>query len=126
MYSEEMLDDPMNAIRRPSDHYGRRRCQLVVPRGVGGWWYLIWSYIRRLESFLGFKILKINIFFWVFRINEYFLGYENFVDIFWGDSQFGLSLVLGVISRLFLCILGSMYRIGIFFRLQKILIFLGC
>ena len=33
-----------------------------------------------------FKTLKFNIF-WVFQKNEYFLGYEDFVDIFWGSSQ---------------------------------------
>ena len=42
---------------------------------------LIFLYIRRLWSFFGFKILNFNIF-WGFQKNEYFLGYEDFVDIF--------------------------------------------
>ena len=32
---------------------------------------------------MGFKILNFNIF-WGFQRNEYFWGYEDFVDIFWG------------------------------------------
>ena len=44
---------------------------------------LIFSYIRRLGSFLGFKILNFNIF-GGFQKNIYFLGYEDFVDIFGG------------------------------------------
>ena len=47
---------------------------------------LIFSYIRRLGPFLGFKILNFDIF-GGFQKNKYFLGYENFVDIFWGSSQ---------------------------------------
>ena len=47
---------------------------------------LIFSYIRRLGSFFGFKILNFNIF-GGFQKNKYFLGYEDFVDIFWGSSQ---------------------------------------
>ena len=47
---------------------------------------LIFSYIRRLGLFLGFKILNFNIF-GGFQQNEYFLGYEDFVDIFLGSSQ---------------------------------------
>ena len=50
---------------------------------------LIFSYIRRLGSFLGFKILNFNIFFFFFgggggggSENLIFLGYEDFVDIF--------------------------------------------
>ena len=38
-----------------------------------------------------------------FLKNEYFLGYENFVDIFWGHHK--IELYLG--PRSFLCILGS-------------------
>ena len=55
--------------------------------GAGG--YSDISYIRRLESFFcggGVKILNFNIF-WGFQKNEYFWGYEDFVDIFWGSSQ---------------------------------------
>ena len=42
---------------------------------------LIFSYIRRLGPFLGFKILNSNIF-GGFHKNEYFWGYEDFVDVF--------------------------------------------
>ena len=52
----------------------------LAPKGLGT---LRFSYIRRLGLFFGFKILNFNIF-WGFQKNEYFLGYEDFVDIFWG------------------------------------------
>ena len=42
---------------------------------------LIFSYIPRLGSFFWFKILNLTIF-GGFQKNEYFLGYEDFVDIF--------------------------------------------
>ena len=60
---------------------------ITEPRGCT----LIFSHIRRLGLFFGFKILNFNIF-WVFRKmkNEYFLGYEDFVDIFWGHHKIGL------------------------------------
>ena len=55
-------------------------------KGRGG--TLIFSYIHRLGSFLGFKILNLTI--WEggggFRKNI-FWGYEVFVDIFGGSSQ---------------------------------------
>ena len=41
---------------------------------------------HRLGSFFGFKILNFNIF-WGFQKNKYFLGCEDFVDIFLGSSQ---------------------------------------
>ena len=47
---------------------------------------MIFSYIRRLGSFLGFKILNFNIILG-FQKNKYFLGCEDFVDIFGGSSQ---------------------------------------
>ena len=47
---------------------------------------LIVSYIHRLESFFGFEILNLTIF-WGFQKNEYFLGYEDFVDFCLGSSQ---------------------------------------
>ena len=56
---------------------------------------LIFSYIRRLGSFFGFKFLSFNIF-WGFQKNEYFWGYENFVDFFGGHPK--IRLVLGLIS----------------------------
>ena len=52
---------------------------------------LIFSYIRRLGSFFAFKILNFNILGGGggggFQKNKYFLGCEDFVDIFWGSSQ---------------------------------------
>ena len=52
---------------------------------MGGVLFLF-SYIHRLGSFLGFKILSLTIF-GGFQKNEYVLGYEDFVDIFWGSPQ---------------------------------------
>ena len=53
-------------------------CVWGVPRGEGG--TLIFSFIRRLGPFFVFKILNFNIF-EGFHKNEYFLWYEDFVDI---------------------------------------------
>ena len=64
--------------------------------GGGGGGTLIFSYIRRLGSFFWFKILKFNIF-GGFQKNKYFLGYEDFVDIFGGHQKIGLHVYLGVI-----------------------------
>ena len=50
----------------------------MIPRGRGT---LMFSYIRRLGPFWGFKILNFNIF-GDFQENLYVLGYEDFVDIF--------------------------------------------
>ena len=53
----------------------------------GGWGgTLMFSYLGYVGSghFLGFKMLN-----WVFR-KKYFLGYEVFVDIFWGHDKIGL------------------------------------
>ena len=61
-----------------------RRCQLVAPGGGGGGGgYLIWSYIRRLESFLGFEILNFNIF-WGFHKNMNIFGGMKILWIFLG------------------------------------------
>ena len=61
----------------------RGRC----PRGGGGGGTLIFSYKSYVGSghFLGFKIFNFNIF-GGFHRNEYFGGYEDFVDIFGGSS----------------------------------------
>ena len=54
--------------------------------GGGGGGTLIFSYKRRLCPFLGgFKILNFKIF-WGFQKNEYFMGYEDFVDILGLDN----------------------------------------
>ena len=63
-------------------------------RGWGGWGgggTLIFSHIRKLGLFFGFKTLNFNIL-GGFQKNEYFLGYEDFVDIFGGSSQNWASL----------------------------------
>ena len=59
--------------------------------GKGGGGTLIFSHIRRLGLFFGFKTLNFNIF-GGFQKNEYFWGYEDFVDIFGGSSQDWASL----------------------------------
>ena len=63
-------------------------CGHLLGKGGGG--TLIFSHIRRLGLFWGFKILNFNIF-GGFQKNRYFLEYEDFVDIFGGV----IGLVLG-------------------------------
>ena len=67
-----------------------------TPRGRGD--TLIFSYVGS-GHFFGFKILNFVIF-GGFQKNEYFLGYEDFVDIFGVHYKIGLS---------FLCILGCFF-----------------
>ena len=52
---------------------------------------VLWNFHAYVGSvhFGGFKILNFNIF-GGFLKNEYFWGYENFVDIFWGHPKIGL------------------------------------
>ena len=52
-------------------------CVRFTPRGVLRYFL---TYVSS-DHFLGFKILNFNIF-WGFQKNVYFLGYEDFVDIF--------------------------------------------
>ena len=63
-------------------------------RGGGGTLISVGS-----DHFWGFKILNFNIYFWggveAGSKNEYFAGYENFVNIFGGNHKTGL--VLGII-----------------------------
>ena len=65
---------------------------LVPGGGVpgGGGTQIFHTYVGS-GYFLGFKILNFNIFL-SFQKNEYFGGYEDFVDIFWGSSQNWASL----------------------------------
>ena len=65
--------------------------------GGGGGGGVLWKFYTYVGSgyFLGFKILNFNIF-GGFQKNKYFLGYEDFVDIFGGHHENGLYL--GVIS----------------------------
>ena len=55
--------------------------------GTGG--TLIFHTYVGSDYFLGFKILNFNNFS-VFRKMNIFLGYEDFVDIFWGHHKIGL------------------------------------
>ena len=54
---------------------------MVEPQGRGG--TLIFSHIRRLGLFFLVQNSEFQ-FFWGFQKNEYFFGYEDFADIFWG------------------------------------------
>ena len=54
--------------------------------GRGGGYSDILIHIRWLGSFFWFNILNFNIFLG-FQKNDYFWGYEDFVDIFGGSLQ---------------------------------------
>ena len=56
----------------------------LVSQGEGG--TLIFLYIRRLGSFVLVQNFEFQ-YFLGFQKNEYFLGYEDFRDIFLGSSQ---------------------------------------
>ena len=71
---------------------------MLMRLGPGGEGILIFSYIRRLGPFFGVQNFEFQ-YFWGFQKNDYFWGYEDFVDIFWGHHKIGLYL--GVISMLF-------------------------
>ena len=70
----------------------------LFPKG-GAWGTLIFSYIRRLGSFLWGQNFEFQYFFFGFQKNKYFFGCDDFVDIFWGHHKIGLYL--GVISMHF-------------------------
>ena len=63
------------------------RHRVLLPGGVLCYFH---TYVGSAH-FFGLKILNFNIF-GGFQKNEYFLGYEDFVDIFWGSSQNWASL----------------------------------
>ena len=80
----------------------------MKPRG------LLWYFHTYVNSghFFGFKILNFIIF-WVFQKNEYFLGYENCVDIFGGSSQNWTTCIFrGHFYAFWGLFLRSMYRMG--------------
>ena len=56
---------------------------LVIPTPDGT---LIFSYMRRLGLFFWVQNFEFQLFLG-FQKNEYFWGYEDFVDSFWGSSQ---------------------------------------
>ena len=59
------------------------------PRGEGGG-TLIFSYIRRLGTFFGFKILNFNIFLGFRKMNIFF-GMKILWIFFWGHNKVGLN-----------------------------------
>ena len=61
---------------------------------------------------------------WGFQKNKYFLGYEDFVDIFWGSSQ-NWAIFRGYFYTFQGIFLKSLYRMGIFFGVLKFQIFFG-
>ena len=94
------------------------------PRGGGGG-TLIFSYVRRLGSFFGVKILNFNIF-GGFQKNKYLFGYKDFVDIFLASSL-NWTIFRGQFYAFYGLFLRSRYRIGDIFRVAKISnIFLRC
>ena len=84
------------------------------PQGGGG--TPIFSHIRRLGLFFLGSKFWISIFLGVFRKMNNFLGYKDFLDIFWGSSQNWASL--RVISMHF--------RVFFKVKVQNWDIFLGC
>ena len=60
----------------------------------------------------------------VFRKINIFLGYEDFVEIFWGSSQ-NKTIFRGHFYAFYGLFLRSWYRMGIFFGLLKFQIFFG-
>ena len=76
---------------------------------------LIFSYIRRLGPFFWIQNVEFQ-YYGVFRKNEYFFGYEDFVDIVLGSLQNWANF------KVFLCILGSFLKVNI----QNGNIFGGC
>ena len=83
-----------------------------VPKGEGT---LIFSYIRRLGSFLGVQNFKFQ-YFGVFQTKEYFWG-----DTFWGSSQ-NWAIFRGHFYAFLVLFLRSRYRMGIFLGSLKFLI----
>ena len=70
-------------------------------RGGGGGVTLIFSYTRRLRPFLGVQKFNFSMF-WGFQRNEYFLGYEDFVNILGVYHIIGLYLrVISMHFRVF-------------------------
>ena len=63
----ESFQDPSDGVSG-SAHASTDTTAKAVPRG---WGVSLFSYIRRLGSFFGFKILNLNIF-GIFQKNEYF------------------------------------------------------
>ena len=84
-------------------------------KAQGGGGTRIFSHIRRLGPFFGFKILNFDIFLVLKKLNI-FWGYEDLVDIFLGSSQNWASL--RVVSMHF--------RVFFKVKVQNWDMFLGC
>ena len=73
----------------------------IIPGGGGGGGTQKFSYIPRLGSIFGLEYLNFNIF-WGFQKKKTFLGYEDFMDFFWGSSQDWTSFrVISMYFRVF-------------------------
>ena len=59
--------------------------------GGGGGGTLILSYIRRLGSFFWVQNFEFLYFWFFFQKNEYFWGYEDFVDIYGSSQNWSIS-----------------------------------
>ena len=79
-----------------------RRTRYAAQEGGGGAGVtLIFSYTRRLRPFLGVQKFNFSMF-WGFQRNEYFLGYEDFVNILGVYHIIGLYLrVISMHFRVF-------------------------
>ena len=75
------------------------------PGGMGG--TLIFSYIRRLGSFLGVQNFEFQ-YFWGFSERFIFWGVLRFCGYFWG-----VITKLNYIKGSFLCILGSFLKVTV-------------
>ena len=75
------------------------------PIGWGG--TLIFSYIRRLESFLGVQHFDFQYYFFGFQKKNIFGGYEDFVDIF------------GTLSQIWTILRGHFYAFWGLFKVQN-------
>ena len=103
----------------PRRERGSNLGPLAPEASTGG--ILVFSYIRRLGSFFGVQNFEFQ-YFLGFQKNKYLLGYEDFVDIFWGSSQIGLYLrAISTFLWSFLKVIT--YRMGIFWGLLKFQIF---
>ena len=113
----DLLSEKRRSVQTVVGSYVRTVKVAQSPGGAGG--TLIFSLIRRLGLFFLVQSSEFQFFGRGLQRNEYFLGYEDFVDIFFGSSQNWASLrVISMHFRVFF--LRSRFRIGIFFGVAKI------
>ena len=72
----------------------------MVPQEVGGGGVTLFTYIRRLGSFLGFNILSFNIF-GGFQKNKYFLGMKILWVFFGVITNWTIFRVISMYFRVF-------------------------